>query len=274
MTMLLKATLGLASAYALVVLAMWLGQRRLMYVPDPTRARPVAVGLHGVHEVELATADGARLVVWRAVPAEGRPTLLYLHGNAGNLATRADRARRYRAKGYGLAMLSYRGYGGSSGAPSEAANVTDARALYDRLVAEGIAAGDIVLYGESLGSGVAVQLAASVPVGAVVLDSPYTSIVDVAVRAYPFLPVRPLLLDRYESERSIRQIGAPLLVLHGKLDQVIPFEMGAALFATASEPKRFVDYPSGGHSNLDEHGAVEDVDRWLSELRSERSRPL
>lgn len=269
MSMIVKATLGLASAYALVVLAAWLGQRRLMYVPDTERTSPHALGLDGVAEVELPTPDGARVVVWRAPAEPGRPTIVYLHGNAGNLATRADRARRYRVHGYGLAMLSWRGYGGSSGSPTESANVADARLLYEYLREEGVAASDIVVYGESLGSGVAVQLAAAVPVGAVVLDAPYTSIVEVAVRAYPYLPVRPLLLDRYESESWIDRIGAPLLVLHGELDTVIPVGMGTALFGLAREPKRLVLYPEGSHSNLDEHGAVEDVVRWLSAMRAD-----
>lgn len=267
MLMFVKAAVGLFSAYALVVLVAWLGQRRLMYAPDVARISPAAAGLTDVDETDLASPDGASLVVWRAAAEPGRPTLLYLHGNAGNLSTRADRAGRYRKHGLGLAMLSYRGYGGSTGKPSELANLADARQLYDRLVAEGISPEDIVLYGESLGSGVAVQLACAVPVGAVVLDAPYTSIVEVAVKAYPYLPVRPLLLDRYESERWIGRVGAPVLVLHGRRDAVIPFAMGEALFAMANEPKRFEVYPEGTHSDLDRHGAVEDVVRWLRGLR-------
>lgn len=274
MMMIMKATFGLLSAYGLVVLAAWLGQRRLMYVPDANRIQPEMLGLGDIRELQIDTPDGARLLAWRLAAQPGMPTLLYLHGNAGNLATRAERAGRYADRGFGLAMLSYRGYGGSTGRPSEAANIADARLVYERLIADGVAPADVVLYGESLGSGVAVQLAATVPVGAVVLDAPYTSIVEVAVRAYPYLPVRPLLLDRYESERAIRDIGAPLLILHGRQDRVIPFEMGEALFATAREPKRFIAYPHGAHSNLDEHGAVDDVAAWLAETRGAGRSPL
>ena len=126
---------------------------------------------------------------------------------------------------------------------------------------------DIVLYGESLGSGVAVQLAVSEPVGAVVLDAPYTSILNLALRNYFYLPVRPLLVDRYESDRRITSINAPVLVLHGRRDGVIPVEMGEALFALAVEPKKLVVFPNGGHSDLDEFGAVEVVHDWLATLR-------
>jgi fermentation-respiration switch protein FrsA (DUF1100 family) len=271
MGLLAKAALGLAFAYALIVVAAWLGQRRLMYAPDATRVPPAAAGLTDVAEKLLDTPDGARLVVWRRDAQPGRPTILYFHGNAGNLADRADRLGRYARLGYGLAALSYRGYSGSSGSPSEASNVADARLLYQRVVGEGVNPRNVVLYGESLGSGVAVQLASVEPVAAVVLDAPYTSIVDVAVKAYPYLPVRPLLLDRYESHRVIRSISVPLLILHGALDRVVPAAMGSALHDMATDPKKLVIFPRGGHSDLDDHGAVLEVDRWLGEVL--RSKP-
>ena len=254
------------AAYGLVVFAAWMGQRRLLYVPNPSRVAPASLGLTGVVETELATPDGERLVTWRAAARAGQPTLLYFHGNAGNLASRANRARRYTEAGFGLLMLSYRGYGGSTGWPSEANNIADARLAYDLLRSQGLGARDIVLYGESLGSGIAVQLAVEKPVGAVVLDAPYTSIVDVAAGAYPFLPVRPLLADRYESSRLIRQVKAPLLVLHGIKDRVIPVAMGRALYAVANEPKRLEIFPEGRHTDLDDHGAVDVVLGWLAEV--------
>lgn len=268
MNMLLKAAFGLVSIYAVVVFGVWLGQRRLLYVPDPRRIPPQSVGLGGVTEQEFQTADGNRLVVWRSLPRTGRPTILYFHGNAGNLASRAGRMARYRALGYGVVMMSYRGYGGSTGQPSEKDNVADARQLYRQLIAEGLAPADVALYGESLGSGVAVQLAVAESVGAVILDAPYTSILNLALRNYFYLPVRPLLVDRYESDRRITSINAPVLVLHGRRDGVIPVEMGEALFAMAVEPKKLVVFPNGGHSDLDEFGAVEVVHDWLATLRA------
>lgn len=257
---------GVAAVYALVVFGVWLGQRRLMYVPDPTRVAPASLGLAGIAEIELTAPDGVKIVTWAAKARAGRPTILYFHGNAGNLAGRANRARRYADAGFGLVMLSYRGYGGSGGNPSEANNLADARLAYDSLTAQGIAPRDVVVYGESLGSGVAVQLAAEMQVGAVILDAPYTSMVEMATLMYPYLPVRPLLADRYESDRHIGKVKAPVLVLHGVRDRVVPVAMGRALYAKASEPKRLEIYPDGGHTDLDDHGAFAAVQRWLAEV--------
>ncbi|MFV0294759.1 MAG: alpha/beta hydrolase [Hyphomicrobiaceae bacterium] len=273
MPMLAKIAGMMVLLYVAVATAAWLGQRRLMYVPDSTRVSPERVGLANVKELILQAPDGARLLAWRTPAAEGFPTILYLHGNAGNLAGRADRFRRYQQRGYGLLMMSWRGYSGSTGHPTEAHNVADARLAYEHLRAEGIPASNIVVYGESLGSGVAVQLAASEPVGAVVLDAPYTSIVDVAALAYPYLPVRPLLLDRYESNRYIGRVHAPVLILHGERDTIIPVRMGKTLFALANEPRKLALFPEGGHVDLDDFGAVDVVATWLGQLRTVHSKP-
>lgn len=268
MSMLLKIVLIAAAAYTCLVLAAWLGQRRLMYFPDPSRISPAAAGLAGVEEHLLDVSDGVKLVTWQAAAQPGQPTLLYFHGNAGGLVNRAGRFARYRAIGYGLFAVSYRGYSGSTGSPSESANFGDAILAYEVLRGRGVAPEDIVVYGESLGSGVAVALAAQRKVGALVLDAPYTSIVDVAAGQYPFLPVRMLLTDRYESNVLIQHVGAPVLILHGARDSIIPVEMGRSLHALANEPKRLVIFPQGRHVDLDDHGAVQEVQTWVSEART------
>jgi fermentation-respiration switch protein FrsA (DUF1100 family) len=268
MSMFLKIVLTAAIAYACLVLAAWLGQRRLMYFPDPSRISPTAAGLTGVDEHLLDVSDGAKLVTWQAGPRPGQPTLLYFHGNAGGLVNRAGRFARYQALGYGLLAVSYRGYSGSTGSPSERANFGDALVAYEALRQRGVAPEDIVVYGESLGSGVAVALAAERKVGTVVLDAPYTSIVDIAAGQYPFLPVRTLLTDRYESNALIGQVKAPVLILHGAGDRIIPVEMGRDLYTLAKDPKRLVIFPDGRHVDLDDHGAVQEVQRWVSEARN------
>lgn len=268
MTSLLKLLAGLCLIYVLIVAVAYAAQRRLMYFPNPVRVNPGQLGLVGVNERIVETPDGERLVTWVARPEPGQPTLLYFHGNGGNLTNRAVRLSRYHLAGMGVVMLSWRSYGGSSGTPSEAANLADARLVYDRLVAEGTDPRDIVLYGESLGSGIAVQLAASVPVGGIVLDAPYTSVLELAQRGYPVLPVRWLLKDRYVSTDHIGKLAAPLLVLHGALDTVIPVRMGRALFDAAPHPKQIVVFPLGGHVDLDQHGAVEAVVEWIRRLRA------
>jgi fermentation-respiration switch protein FrsA (DUF1100 family) len=268
MSMLFKIVLTAAIAYAGLVLAAWLGQRRLMYFPDPSRISPAVAGLTGVEEHLLDVPDGTRLVTWQAAPRPGQPTLLYFHGNAGGLINRAGRFARYQGLGYGLMAMSYRGYSGSTGSPSERANIDDAILAYEALRQRGVAAENIVVYGESLGSGVAVALAAQRKVGAVVLDAPYTSIVDIAAGQYPFLPVRTLLTDRYESNALIGRVTAPVLILHGARDRIIPVAMGRDLYALAKDPKRLVIFPDGRHVDLDDHGAVQEVQKWVSEARN------
>ena len=263
----LKILLYAAIVYAAVVAIAYAAQRKLVYFPDATRIAPARLGLDGVREVELPTPDGARIISWYAPAPYGEPTLLYFHGNGGNLAGRAQRLARYQNARLGVFMLSWRSYSGSTGSPSERANVADARLAYDHLVSLGVRPTDIILYGESLGTGVAVQLATEVPVAGVVLDAPYTSTVDLGAKAYPFLPVRWLMRDRYESARRIAGIAAPLLILHGALDAVVPVAMGRQLHALAREPKKLVVFPNGNHVDLDQHGAVGELRHWIDELR-------
>ena len=264
----IKLAVGAVAVYGAVGLAAYLGQRKLMYFPDRQRTLPAETGLAGVEERVLKTPDGERVIVWYGKARPGRPTLLYFHGNGGSLAIRAPRIARFMNEGWGVYMMTYRGYGGSSGSPSEAANVADARLAYHALVSEGVAPRSIVAYGESLGSGIAVRVAAELPVAGVILDAPYTSIVDVAAQAYPFLPVRYFLSDRYETTRYIAGIKVPLLILHGAQDGVVPVAMGRELAQLAPEPKRLVVFPTGHHSDLYINGnnAIDAVRAWIAGL--------
>jgi fermentation-respiration switch protein FrsA (DUF1100 family) len=253
--------------YLAVVFFTWLGQRRLLYIADPARMPPATVGLTGVAEREITAPDEARIVAWYARAKPGRKTILYFHGNAGTLAMRAERVRRFAGDGLGIFIMAYRGYNGSTGKPSESAIEGDARLVYDTLTSEGVTAQNIVLFGESLGSGVAVKLATQRQVGGVILDAPYTSMVELAAGIYPYLPVRALILDRYESDKHIKAMNAPLLILHGEEDGLIPVRMGKRLFELAKEPKRIVVFEDGNHSDLfSEHGAHEVVAKWLAKL--------
>lgn len=242
---------------------LWTQQRMLLYHPDATRVDPVTVGLKTVREVVLETKDGVKLISWYGTARPGQPTLLYFHGNASNLAGRAGRVGEYLAKGRGMMMLSYRGYGGSEGRPTEANNFADARVAYDWLRAQGVAASDIILYGESLGSGVAVKLATEVPVGGIILDAPYTSIVDMGKRIYPYLPVRTFLFDRYDNLSRIGSISAPLLIVHGDRDDLIPIEMGRGLYHAAPEPKTFEAIAGGGHADHYLFGSYDVIHGWI-----------
>ena len=192
------------------------------------------------------------------------PVVLYFHGNGGALRYRAGRFQALTADGMGLVALSYRGYGGSTGSPTEAGLIADAEAAYAFAIAR-YPARRIVAWGESLGSGVAIALAAMKPVDRLVLEAPFTSAADVGARAYPFLPVRLLMKDQFRSDERIAKVTAPLLILHGDGDRVVPIALGERLHALANEPKRFVRFAAGGHEDLDRHGAQAAFRQFLAE---------
>jgi uncharacterized protein len=251
--------------YGGVLVLMYVFQRRLMYFPDPKRTSPAEVGLPQAQELRLESLDGERLIAWHVPPRGDGPVMLYLHGNAGALNLRAVRFQWLVAEGDGLLALSYRGFGGSSGQPSEQGLIHDALTAYD-FAREYYPARRIVLWGESLGTAVAIALAARREVGGVILDAPFTSIADVGAAAYPFAPVRWLVKDAYRSDLRIGKVKAPVLVLHGERDRIVPIRFGERLFALANEPKRMVRFPQGGHVDLDDHGAVDVVREFVAGL--------
>jgi uncharacterized protein len=258
----------LVAGYAGICAAAYFGNRLLMYIPDPTRITPAMTGLEGVREVEINVGGGVMLVAWHAPAKENRATILYFHGNGANAANRAPKIETIRASGFGVLYLNNRGYGGSGGSPTEENNVADAIAAYDYLIGLGVRASSIVAYGESLGSGQAVRLAAKRPVAAVVLEAPLTSTVDVGRTTYFWLPLGLLITDKYDNERNIRSVTVPVLILHGEQDAVIPVEMGRQVYRAANEPKRIELFPEGSHDDLFDHGAWERTQSFLASLDS------
>ncbi|HEV3396221.1 MAG TPA: alpha/beta fold hydrolase [Xanthobacteraceae bacterium] len=249
--------------YGAIAALAYFAQRSLMYFPDRTRTAPAAAGFPQADEIVLTTSDGERVIVWHVAPRGDQPVVLYFHGNGGALDLRAERFARIVADGTGLVALSYRGYGGSTGRPSEAGLLRDAQAVY-AFAAARYPAERLVLFGESLGSGVAVALAAEHKVGKVILEAPFTSAVDIGAAAYPFLPVRLLMHDRFRSDQRIGKVTAPVLVLHGARDTVVPIRYGERLYALIGAPKKFVRFPEGHHSDLDTYGAQAAVRDFLA----------
>jgi hypothetical protein len=186
-----------------------------------------------------------------------------LHGNGGALRYRVERFTRLITDGIGIVAVEYRGYGGSSGSPSERGLIADAEAGY-AFAAARYPAQQIVLWGESLGSGVAVALAAEKPVGRVILEAPFTSAAAVGAAHYWYVPVRLLMTDQFRSDERIGKITAPLLILHGVKDQTVPYAMGEHLFDIANKPKHIVRFLDGGHEDLDKNGALVAVGRFLA----------
>jgi fermentation-respiration switch protein FrsA (DUF1100 family) len=249
--------------YLGLIALMYVAQRALMYFPETLRTAPAAAGLAVAEEVLLDTADGERVIVWTVAPRADSPVVLYFHGNGGALRYRVARLRALTADGTGLVALSYRGYGGSSGKPSEAGLIEDAFAAHAFAVARYPAA-KLVVWGESLGSGVAVALAAQRPVARVILEAPFASSVEIGAAAYPFVPVRWLMKDQFRSDLRIGKVTAPVLILHGERDTIVPIASGERLFDLIKSPKRFVRFPDGGHEDLSAHGAVDAAKKFLA----------
>jgi fermentation-respiration switch protein FrsA (DUF1100 family) len=267
MAVLIWFLIAAAFGYAGVLVLMYVFQRSLTYFPDRKRTAPAQAVLPQAQEITFASTDGERLIAWAVAPREGKPVVLYFHGNGGALKLRVARFRKLIADGNGLLALSYRGYGGSTGVPSEAGLIRDAHAAYEEASARWPAR-KLVLWGESLGTAVAVALAAERHVDGVILDAPFTSAADVGAAAYPFAPVRWLMRDQFHSDRRIARVRAPMLVLHGECDRIVPIAYGERLFALAHEPKRFARFASAGHIDLDDYGAIDVAKAFLAGVKS------
>ncbi len=235
-----------------------------MYYPDPAAPDTELAGVPQMSPVRVDTADGLTLLAWyRPATAKDRPTLVYFHGNAGHIGHRGAKVRPYLDAGFGVLLLAWRGYGGNPGSPSEEGLYHDGRAALDFLSRAGVPPSRIALYGESLGAGIAVQMATERPVGAVVLEAPFTSTADIAAHHYWYLPARYLVRDRFDSKAKIGRIGAPLLIVHGERDRIVPVDLARALFAAAIEPKEARFEAAAGHNDLYDFGAAPTVIDFL-----------
>jgi len=264
MTILLWIVMLALSGYFGLVAFLYLAQRRFLFHPQSAHPAPAAAGLPQAEETVVSTDDGAHVVIWQVPPRGEKPVVIYFHGNAEIVASRAKRHRELTADGIGLVALSYRGYMGSTGSPTEDGLLHDAEAAY-RFATSRFPSCPVVLWGHSLGSGVAVALASRHQVAKIILEAPFSSTVDVAAGMLPFVPVRWLMHDQFRSDQRIGAVHAPLMILHGARDRVVPIALGERLFALAHEPKRFVRFPDGGHADLDQYGATAEVQRFLAE---------
>jgi uncharacterized protein len=250
--------------YVAVTALIWLFQERLIYYPQTGReivATPAQYGLP-YDDFTITTADGERLNVWWVAAENPRGAVLLLNGNAGNISHRIEYARMFRTLGYATLLVDYRGYGKSSGTPSEAGTYRDAEAAWRWLTeTRGIPAGSIVLFGESLGGAVASWLAARTSARALVLASTFTSAKDLGAELYWFLPVRLISKFDYGTLERLNDVKVPVLVIHSPTDEIVPFSHGQRLFAAAREPKAFLEI-SGGHNE----GFVFKRGEWVTAL--------
>lgn len=255
--------------YVVLIAAMYLGQRKLLYHPDNVLNAPAAHGIAEVVPVRLTSTSGDSVTSWFRAAGTNKPIIVYFHGNAGHIGDRGSKVRPYLEAGYGMLLVGYRGYGGNPGHPSEQGLYEDASTALDFLKRTGIAPDHWVLYGESLGTAVAVEMAVryapSSPVAAVVLEAPFSSMVDAAKSHYPYVPVNMLLRDRYDSISKIEQINSPLFIFHGDADKTVPQKLGKRLFDAAVEPKQATWIEQAGHNNLYDFDADKAVMEFISQ---------
>jgi uncharacterized protein len=263
----LRSLLRIAVAvYVLCLVLLFVFQRRLLYFPSHTYITlREAQANNALSEFPVRTADGVDLKAWYA-PATTQPyTFVFFHGNGDNLYGSSGDADPYIAAGYGFLIAEYRGYSGLAGKPTEAGLYADGRAYLYGLMAHGVKSENIILFGHSLGTGVAVQLAEEFHVGGLILLAPYLSIAKMAQAQYPIFPVKYIVLDRFENFKKMKNIHLPVLIVNGTADQVIPPAQGKELYDLANEPRRFYSIQGDGHNDLFHDAAPISMD-WVSGL--------
>ena len=225
-------------------------QRSMLYYPTSVlEMTPEDMNL-AYEDIFLETSDGVKLHGWFVPGNTALATLLFLHGNAGNISHRVENIKRLNALGLNVFILDYRGYGRSEGSPHEKGLYLDAEAAFSYLLSRNdVAPNRIAVFGRSLGGAVAVDLCSRVNCQSLILESTFTSMADMSRAIFPFLPVGRFLPERYDSEKKIKSIRIPLLQFHGNRDEIIPFKLGQALFEHAPGPKEFVPIPGAGHNN-------------------------
>ncbi len=253
--------------YLSFVTALYLAQRKMIYFPDREVAALPDIPNLSIDVMNVTTDDDVLLRGWHVQAAKDKPTIVFFHGNASRHEASLWKSLPFiENDGYGFLSIGYRGYGGNEGKPSEQGFYKDSRAFIDALIKSGLSEDNIILYGQSIGTGVAVQMAAEFPnARAMILESPYTSLVDVAAAKYFFVPVRFLLKDRFDSLSKISDIKIRTLIIHGRNDRIIPFKYGQKLYDTANDPKKFIALEGVGHNDIPRERVYDEVINFLKE---------
>lgn len=257
---------GLGAGWLILCVLVFLLQSRLIYFPDKAvLLTPQAYDLT-YEAVNLLTADGVTLHGWWLPHPQPRASLLFLHGSGGNISHRLQKLHLLHALGLSILIIDYRGYGRSQGKPDEAGTYLDAKTAWNFLTQEKrIAAGNIILYGESLGGAIAAWLATQVPAGALIIESSFTSIQEIGKYHYPLLPVHLITRIHYPTRDYLRTIALPVLVIHSSTDETVPYQMGRQLFEAANPPKHFLKISGNHNDGFFQSGTVytEGVERFI-----------
>jgi fermentation-respiration switch protein FrsA (DUF1100 family) len=268
-----RAAIIVAAAYLAIIVLLFVKQRDLLYPLNAGIADAAAAKIPGLQQIKIKTADNETLIAWLIPPHTKKPVLLYFSGNAGNLGhpERVYAFKKLTNDGTGLLAVSYRGYGGSSGQPTEEGLRLDALSLYGEGVKR-YGAQRLFAYGHSLGSGVAARLAYEKQVQGLILEAPFTSAAAIAQTRYWYVPVKYLMRDQFRTDEIIGRISVPVLILHGDADAVVPYQHAQKLHELARMPKRLVILKNGTHDNLQHVGATEEIWEFISTFSSSRAR--
>ena len=264
--MILKFLIIIGVVYFSILIFLFVFQRNILFVPDRSAPSLTETNVPEMSEVSIETKDGLSLTSWFYRGKVEKPLIIYFQGNAGNISDRDYKARFLIDNDYSVLLLGYRGYGGNKGQPSEEGLRKDGEAALEFASREGFEASNIILYGESLGTGVVVDLVTRAKFKGMVLEAPYTSIEALAKKRYWFIPVSYLLKDKFDSINKVSQLTSPTLVLHGDSDKVINLDYGQQLYDATPQPKNFVMFPGGGHSNLFDFGAGTEIVTFMNSL--------
>lgn len=253
--------------YVAILGAMYMNQRNMVYVATTQKPQLEDSRISGVEEIAVTTSDGLSLLAWYKPPANaGRPTILRFHGNGSNVMWSMNSMQSYASQGYGVLAAEYRGYSDNPGRPSEDGFYRDARAYMEWLVRNGTPESKIILYGESLGSGPAVQMAIDYPaIHALVLQCAFSSLTEAAASHYPYFPVALLLKDRYDNLSKIGKLKSPLILVHGTNDNITPYRLAQKLFDAAPQPKTLITIEGGNHNDLASFAIDQKIMNSLSE---------
>ena len=225
--------------YFFILISTYLFQRNLLYHPTENNYFGDQLTV-SIDKVKIKTQDNIELMSWyHSKNLTDYKTILFLHGNAGSLENRIHKINHFKDMNVNFLLISWRGFSGNKGKPTEEGLYQDARSAVAWLKSKDISENNIIIYGESLGTGVATEIAQNKNFGGIILESPFTSMIDAGKDKYPYLPVRLLLKDKYESDKKIKNIKSPILIMHGKVDNIVPFHMGKRMYELANQPKYF-----------------------------------
>ncbi len=265
--MFVKIIFSTVLVYLLLLALLFVMQRSMIFFPSPVKPDVTPYKAQGVFEIVTKTEDSISLTGWMRQPDEGKGVIVFFHGNASNIEQLLYKAAPYAQAGYGFLLAGYRGYSGNDGKPSEQGFYSDARAWINAVKALGVVEEDIILYGESIGTGVAVQIASEYKkVAALILESPYTSLPDVAAKRFFFVPVRLLMKDKFDSLSKIENVSAPLLIMQGTEDNIIPPLLGKVLLGAANEPKQIYRLKGYGHNDMPDNLKFSATLKFLNSL--------